>query len=159
MTPATIVEILKQHESGSIVSAIPDGLHPHVVVAAEHLPALATVLKTDARLQFDLLRCLSAVDWPAKNSIELSYDLMSTALGHAFAVKVVLDRADPQVESVGDLWPAAQWHEREAFDLLGVTFLHHPDLCRILMPEDWIGHPLRKDYPYPAEYKGLKLNP
>jgi NADH-quinone oxidoreductase subunit C len=84
---------------------------------------------------------------------------MSTALGHAFAVKVVLDRAHPQVESVGDLWPAAQWHEREAFDLMGVTFLHHPDLSRILMPEDWIGHPLRKDYPYPAEYKGLKLNP
>ena len=98
------------------------------MVAAEHLPAVAAVLKTDARLRFDLLRCLSAVDWPAQNSIELSYDLMSTALGHAFAVKVVLDRANPQVESVGDLWPAAQWHEREAFDLLGVTFLHHPDL-------------------------------
>jgi NADH-quinone oxidoreductase subunit C len=159
MTPATIVEILKQSESGSIVSATPDGLHPHVVVAAEHLPALAAVLKTDARLRFDLLRCLSAVDWPAKSSIELSYDLMSTALGHAFAVKVVLDRTNPQIESVGDLWPAARWHEREAFDLLGVTFLHHPDLSRILMPEDWIGHPLRKDYPYPAEYKGLKLNP
>jgi NADH-quinone oxidoreductase subunit C len=159
MTPAEIVEILKQHESGSIVSAIPDGSHPHVVVTAERLPTVAAVMKTDPRLQFDLLRCLSAVDWPAKNSIEISYDLMSTSRGHALAVKVVLDRANPQIESVGDLWPAARWHEREAFDLLGVTFLHHPDLSRILMPEDWIGHPLRKDYPYPAEYKGLKLNP
>jgi hypothetical protein len=69
MTPANIVEILKQYDGGSIVSAVPEGLHPHVLVAADRLPAVAAALRTDARLQFDLLRCLSAVDWPAKNSI------------------------------------------------------------------------------------------
>jgi NADH-quinone oxidoreductase subunit C len=74
-------------------------------------------------------------------------------------VKVLLDRAHPQVESVRGIWAAAEWHEREAFDLMGVTFLHHPDLRRILLPEDWVGHPLRKDYQYPVEYQGLKLNP
>ena len=123
------------------------------------LVAVAGFLKSEPRLRFDLLRCISAIDWPAKNSIEVVYDLISTSLAHAFAVKVVLDRANPQVESVGGIWPAAQWHEREAFDLMGVTFLHHPDLRRILMPEDWPGHPLRKDYENVVEYKGLKFNP
>jgi len=159
MTPAQIIEILQQHGPGSIVSAVPDGLHPHVVVKAERLSAAATTLRTDWRLHFDMLRCISAVDWPARNSIELSYELLSVALGHAFAIKVSLDRAHPEVESVSSVWPAAEWHEREAFDLMGVTFLHHPDLCRILLPEDWVGYPLRKDYQYPTEYKGLKLNP
>jgi NADH-quinone oxidoreductase subunit C len=159
MTPAQIVEILKQQYSGSFLSATAEGLHPHVVVKPEHLIAMATILRTDWRLHFDMLRCVSAVDWPAKSSIELSYDLLSVALGHAFAIKVSLDRANPQVESLTGIWPAADWHEREAFDLMGVMFLHHPDLRRILLPEDWTDYPLRKDYQYPTEYKGLKLNP
>ncbi len=159
MTPAEIIETLKQRDADSVVSAVAEGLHPHVVVRAPQLTAVAAFLKTDWRLRFDLLRCISAVDWPAKNAVEVSYEMLSTPLGHAFAVKVMLDRINPQVESVSSVWPAAEWHEREAFDLMGVTFLHHPDLCRILLPEDWIGYPLRKDYSYPDEYKGLKLNP
>ena len=159
MTPLEIIEVLQQHHGDDVVSAVTDGPHPHVVVKADRLAAIGVFLKTDPRLGFDLLRCISAIDWPTKNSIELSYDLISTTLGHAFAVKVSLDRADPQVESVSSIWPAAEWHEREAFDLMGVTFRHHPDLRRILLPEDWTGHPLRKDYQYPVEYKGLKLNP
>ncbi len=159
MTPSEIIEVLKQHDAESVVSAIADGTYPHVVVKADRLTAVAGFLKSEPRLRFDLLRCISAIDWPAKNSIEVVYDLISTSLAHAFAVKVVLDRANPQVESVGGIWPAAQWHEREAFDLMGVTFLHHPDLRRILMPEDWPGHPLRKDYENVVEYKGLKFNP
>ncbi len=159
MTPAQIIEILQQQAGESIVQAVADGLHPHVAVKPERLTAVATILRTDWRLHFDLLRCISAVDWPARNSTELSYDLLSVALGHAFAVKVMLDRAQPQVESLSRIWPAAEWHERETFDLMGVTFLHHPDPRRILLPEDWTGHPLRKDYQYPVEYKGLKLNP
>jgi len=159
MTPSEIIEVLKQHDGAGIVSAVADGLHPHVVVKMDRLPAIAALLQSDWRLRFDLLRCISAIDWPAKNSIELSYDVISTSFGHALAVKVLLDRANPQVESVSVVWPAAEWHEREAFDLMGVTFLHHPDLRRILLPEDWTDHPLRKDYPYPVAYKGLKLNP
>jgi len=159
MTPSQIIEILKQQDPEGIVSAVADGPHPHIVVKKDRLPAIAALLRTDWRFQFDLLRCISAIDWPAKSSIELSYDLISTTLGHAFAVKVVLDRANPQVESVGSVWPAAQWHEREAFDLMGVTFLRHPDLRRILLPEDWTGHPLRKDYQDLVEYRGMKLNP
>ncbi len=159
MTPSEIIELLKQHDADSVVSAVAEGAYPHVVLKAEKLVAVAGFLKSEPRLRFDLLRCISAIDWPAKNNIEVVYDLISTSLAHAFAVKVVLDRANPQVESVGGIWPAAQWHEREAFDLMGVTFLHHSDLRRILMPEDWTGYPLRKDYQDVVEYKGLKFNP
>lgn len=159
MTPPEIIEILKRHNAGAVISAIADGPYPHVVLQTEELVKTAGFLKMEPRLRLDLLRCISAIDWPAKNRIELAYDLISTTFGHAFAFKVVLDRANPQVESVGGVWPAAHWHEREAFDLMGVTFFHHPDLRRILMPEDWTGHPLRKDYQDVVEYKGLKLNP
>jgi NADH-quinone oxidoreductase subunit C len=159
MTPSEIIEIVKPHDAEAVVSAVAEGPYPHVVLKAEKLVAVAGFLKSEPRLRFDLLRCICATDWPAKNTIELAYDLISTSLAHAFAFKVVLDRADPKVESVGGIWPAAEWHEREAFDLMGVTFLHHPDLRRILMPEDWPGHPLRKDYENVVEYKGLKFNP
>jgi NADH-quinone oxidoreductase subunit C len=159
MTPSDIIELLQQNHASSVVSAVADGPYPHAVVEAEGLMTVAAFLKTQPRLRFDLLRCISAIDWPAKNSIELAYDLISTSLGHAFAVKVVLDRADPRVKSVSTVWPAAEWHEREAFDLMGVAFLDHPDLRRILMPEDWPGHPLRKDYQDIVEYRGLKFNP
>jgi NADH-quinone oxidoreductase subunit C len=159
MTPIEIIELVKQHDAGAVVSAIVDGLYPHVVLKPERLVSVATFLKTDPRLRFDLLRCISAVDWPARNAVEVAYDLISTSSGHAFAVKVMLDRVNPQVESVGAVWPAAGWHEREAFDLMGVTFGHHPDLRRILMPEDWTGYPLRKDYQDGVDYRGSKLNP
>ncbi|MCU0917052.1 MAG: NADH-quinone oxidoreductase subunit C [Planctomycetes bacterium] len=159
MNSTEIIQLLQQQQGPALAAAVADGLHPHVVVPADRLMAVATVLRTDWRLRFDLLRCISAIDWPAKNTIELSYDLLATARGHSFAVKVLLDRANPRVESLRGIWPAAEWHEREAFDLMGVTFLHHPDLRRILLPEDWVGHPLRKDYQYPTEYQGLQLNP
>jgi len=159
MTPSDIIAVLKQYDAGGIVSVVADLPYPHVLVKAEHLVAVAAFLKTDPQLRFDLLRCISAVDWPANNGMEVSYDLISTSFVHTFAVKVMLDRRDPQVESVSGVWPAAQWHEREAFDLMGVRFLRHPDLRRILMPEDWTGHPLRKDYQDVVEYRGLKFNP
>jgi NADH-quinone oxidoreductase subunit C len=159
MTPSEIIEVLQQRHAASVVSAAADGPYPHAVVKAEGLTAVATFLSTESRLRFDLLRCISAIDWPAKNSMELAYDVISTSLGHAFAVKVLVDRSEPQVESVSAVWPAAEWHEREAFDLMGIEFLHHPDLRRILMPEDWPGYPLRKDYQDIVEYRGLKFNP
>jgi len=72
-----------------------------------------------------------------------------------FAVRVVTDRNDPVISSVAHVWPAADWHEREAFDLMGIRFSGHPDLRRILCPDDWEGHPLRKDYDFPLEYHGI----
>ena len=94
--------------------------------------------------------------------MELIYHLSSTVHRHRLVLKVCLPRwlddqpgQLPEVPSVSGIWSTAEWHEREVFDLLGVRFQGHPDLRRILCPEDWVGHPLRKDYQMPAEYHGI----
>ncbi len=157
--PEEIIRLLQPRFSDLLLASAPGGLHPHVQTRPERLTDLCRFLKDEPGLRFDLLRCISTVDWDRKNVIEISYDLVSIAFGHAFAVKLELDRAHPEVESVSSVWPAACWHEREAFDLMGVIFRNHPDARRILMPEDWAGHPLRKDYQDMVVYHGLKVKP
>ena len=158
-TPEEITRLLQSRFSDLLLESTVGGLHPHVKIRPEGLINVCRFLKDEPSLRFDLLRCISTVDWPQKNVIELSYDLMSIHFAHTFAVKLVLDRTCPEVESVSTVWPAAGWHEREAFDLMGVLFLNHPDARRILMPDDWTGHPLRKDYRDLTEYHGLKVKP
>jgi NADH-quinone oxidoreductase subunit C len=110
-------------------------------------------LKSDPELAFDFLRCISGVDYV--EWMESVYHFLSYEHDREAVLKVKLDRADPKVPSVMDLWPAAEWHEREAYDLLGIEYEGHASLKRILLPEDWIGHPLRKDYKQPDEYHGI----
>jgi NADH-quinone oxidoreductase subunit C len=95
------------------------------------------------------------VDYPKQGHIQIVYHLMSYALRHHFVLKANASRDNPVVATVSSVWSAADWQEREVFDLLGVTFEGHPDLRRILMPEDWPGHPLRKDFVEPQEYHGI----
>lgn len=116
---------------------------------------VATVCREDAALAFDCLSNLSGVDYPKDGVIQVVYHLFSYRHRHGFVLKVDAARDDPVVPSVAGLWSAANWQEREVFDLLGVRFTGHPDLRRILMPEDWPGHPLRKDFVEPAEYHGI----
>jgi NADH-quinone oxidoreductase subunit C len=85
--------------------------------------------------------------FPLEPRFELNYHLLSLEYRKRIRLKVRIPGDDPQVQSVTPIWPAANWHEREAFDLMGVRFEGHPDLTRILMPDDWEGYPLRKDYP------------
>jgi NADH-quinone oxidoreductase subunit C len=158
-TPEEITRLLQLRFSGMILESTDGGLHPHVHIKPEGLLPVCRFLKDGPTLRFDLLRCISTVDWPQKNGIEISYDLMSILFSHTFAVKLALDRAQAEVESVTSVWPAAEWHEREAFDLMGVLFRNHPDARRILLPDDWSGHPLRKDYRDPIEYHGLEVKP
>ncbi len=106
-------------------------------------------------LAFDCLMNLSTVDWPKKNQIEVVYHLWSYARQHSFILKVALDREKPAIASLEPLWKSADWLEREQFDLMGVQFNGHPDLRRIMMPDDWIGHPLRKDYKEQAEWHNI----
>jgi len=159
MTIHEIIDIVKGQHGEAVTTAIAEGLHPQIQVKPDRLTEVGRFLHDDARLKFDLLRCVTAIDWPAKNVIEVAYDLVSVSHTYSLAVKVMLDRNDPKVESVSSIWPAANWHEREAYDLVGVIFTNHPDFRRILMPEDWTGHPLRKDYQDLTEYHGLKINP
>jgi len=159
VTAKEIINLLESRLTDAIDASVPDGMHPHIRVKPDRLIGLCTFLKEDPALRFDLLRCITAVDYPQRNEIELSYDLVSIPHVHAIAVKVSLDRVDPRIESASGIWAAAEWHEREAWDMMGVKFLNHPDPRRILMPEDWTGHPLRKDYQDPAEYHGWEIKP
>jgi NADH-quinone oxidoreductase subunit C len=102
---------------------------------------------------YDYLPFLTAVDYPDKNIIELVYRLQSTATNAALTLKVELPREAAEVSSVISVWPAADWHEREVFDLFGVKFTGHPDLRRILLPPEWKGFPLLKDYSDPNVVK------
>jgi NADH-quinone oxidoreductase subunit C len=109
-------------------------------------------LKDDPDLAFDCLMNLSGVDWPKKNQIEVVYHLWSYSKRHAFILKCQLERAKPEIASIESVWKSADWLEREQYDLLGINFTGHPDLRRIMMPDDWVGHPLLKDYKEQPEW-------
>ena len=118
------------------------------VDAKDWLP-LAKALRNYFDLQFDFLFNLTAVDW--KTYLTVVYHLRSTKLEHVLVVKAkIADRNNAEIETVSNIWRTAEFHEREAFDLMGVKFLHHPDLRRLFLTEDWVGYPLRKDYDDPV---------
>ena len=151
MTPEQIQAHLVTKLGDKIGPLSPANKDAFLVVKAEHLVEICTLLKSDPELAMDCLMNLGATDWMKKgkvdvNQIEVVYHLYSYSKKHAFILKVVQDRAAPVVPSVNPVWKAADWLEREQFDLLGITFTGHPDLRRLMMPDDWIGHPLRKDY-------------
>jgi len=112
-------------------------------------------LRDEPALLFDCLSNLSALDYPDKGVIQVVYNLFSYKHRHEITLKVDVARAHPVVKTVERVWPAANWLEREAYDLLGVVFEGHSDLRRILLPDDWIGWPLRKDYVEAPEYHGI----
>jgi NADH-quinone oxidoreductase subunit C len=141
---------------GELTGARPDNFAASVAPA--RLVELCTFAKTDPELAFDCLTNLSGVDYPKQQVIQVVYHLWSYRHRHFFALKVDAARDDPRVPSITSVWSAAEWQEREAFDLLGVVFDGHPDLRRILMPEDWPGHPLRKDFVEPQEYHGISTS-
>jgi NADH-quinone oxidoreductase subunit C len=173
-TPSEIVAILQEQFGDRIRGKNLEAIDPFVVVDAADLLEVCRFLKADERLYFDLLNCVSGVDYlepDAKKAakagfephLEVVYHLSSFRHRHRFVVKLILPRWKngkpgeiPEVPSVNSLWRAADWHEREVFDLVGVFFTDHPNLSRILLAEDWVGHPLRKDYEYPLEYHGIR---
>ena len=174
MTSADIIAVLESECGSRIKSKNADAIDPFVVVEPGDLLAVGKVLRDHRHLKFDILNCITGVDYleldPKKAPkagfephVEVVYHFSSFAHQHRFVVKVMLPRWKdnkpgdlPEVPSLTSLWPAADWHEREAFDLAGVMFTGHPDLSRILLVDDWVGHPLRKDYEFPLEYHGIR---
>jgi NADH:ubiquinone oxidoreductase subunit C len=123
------------------------GEWPNFYVEATDWPKLAQVLRFKEDLFFDYLFCLTCVDW--KTHLTMVYHLSSTRHRHNIVIKSKLNREAPEIQTVCDIWRTAEFHEREVFELFGVIFLHHPDLRKLILPDDWVGFPLRKDYEDP----------
>ncbi len=162
-----VIGLEKENPTEPIITASPLQIHK-----------ISEFLRDNDQLKFDSLMCLSGVDDANGEKIKeedgseiikggtlsVYYHLHSVSLKHKITLKVSAPREEPKVESVENVWKCADWHEREAFDLVGIVFLNHPDLRRILMPYDWdefseeiSRHPLRKDYKNPEFYQGMKI--
>jgi len=139
---------------GDRIEAFEDQLHDPVTrVRAEALHEVCRFLRDEPDLRFAYLRLLTGID--RKDRIEVVYHLFSYVHRHAVNLRVVLDRENPEVDSISDLYGDGVWYERETWDLVGVRFRNHPNLKRIMLPLDWVGHPLRKDYVRPDVYHGI----
>lgn len=174
MTAAEIIDVLEKQFGAKIKSKKLDTHDPFVVIEPADLVEVCRFLRDEPRLKFELLNCISGVDYfepDAKKApkagfephFEVVYHLQSFTHKHRVVLKLVLPRWKdnkpgelPEVPSVTGLWRTADWHEREVYDLSGVWFTGHPELRRILCAEDWVGHPLRKDYEFPLEYHGIR---
>lgn len=151
---AAVLESMADHPAvKAIAASLPESLADAkfdrgeltLTIVSEQITAAATILR-DAGYNF--FEDMTAVDWfPASPRFQLSYHLVSHALKERIRLRVLLEDASPAVESITSVWAGANYYEREVFDLFGIRFEGHPNLRRIMMPEDWNGHPLRKDYP------------
>jgi NADH-quinone oxidoreductase subunit C len=150
---AEIHAVLKEEFGDAVVEENLEAKDPYLVVRGEGIAEICLFARDDPRLKFDLLSCLSSVDW--KEHFSVVYHLESTEHHHWLVLRADLPRDAASVPTVSHVWGGADWHEREAFDLMGIRFEGHPNLVRILCAEDWVGHPLRKDYEFPREYHGV----
>jgi NADH-quinone oxidoreductase subunit C len=149
MDADTLVATLQAAVPDAQIEGVPTvDLHTTLYVSRDHVPALARALRDDPALDFTFLAELTAVDfWPKEPRYEVVYVLVSITHRLRLRMKVRLSADDPHVATVSGVWPAANWLERELWDMFGIAVDGHPDPRRLLMPEDWQGYPLRKDYP------------
>ena len=151
---AAVLEALPEHPAlAAILAWNPDAMADArfdfgeltLTIVPEQIRAAAAALQSAG---YNFFEDMTAVDWfPSSPRFQLSYHLLSHRYKQYVRLRVLLDEADPSVESLTSLWPGANFYEREVFDLFGIRFEGHPNLRRILLPDDWQGHPLRKDYP------------
>jgi NADH-quinone oxidoreductase subunit C len=140
---------------GDVVELV-DAVDPYTVIKdAGRFLEIMRFLREDDQMQFDFLRSVTGVDWPNENVIDSVYHLYSYALAHAHVVKFRCPREAPEIPTVEGIWAGANWFEREQYDLLGIKYTGHSDLRRIMLPDDWVGHPLRKDYIEQEDYRGI----
>jgi len=146
--PDNIVVQIKERFPDDVISTGSMFGQTWAVLRRENIATVCRFLKDDPEIKMDYLIDITAVDWmPKTPRFEVVYHLHSMRHGHRLRLKVPLEEEDATLPSVCAIWKTSPWHEREAFDLFGIKFEGNPDLRRILMPDDWEGHPLRKDYP------------
>jgi NADH-quinone oxidoreductase subunit C len=186
MEHKAIYELLAEAVGEDSVTFVEDAVEPYVEIAPAKIAEAARLLRDDERLLFDQLMCLSGIDWDgydeegkgksvailgytedgqpetgdhvATGDLGVAYHLYSHRRRHKFTLRLKVPRDAAEVPSVGEIWATARWHEREAWDLLGIRFTGHPDLRRILLEDHWQGHPLRKDYVMPDRWDSVPLD-
>ena len=142
------VRKLQAFNANALLAAVEFRGQLSLTIAPASLREICEFLRHDPELHFDFLVDVTAVDrYPVEPRFEVVYHLRSISLKHRLRLKAPLGGADPRIDSLVGLWPGANMLEREVFDLFGIHFNGHPHLCRLLMPDDWEGHPLRKEYP------------
>jgi NADH-quinone oxidoreductase subunit C len=164
MSFAELQERLRAAFDEQMILGVDEASMPQAIILSTEalLPVCEFLHKTEG-FYFDLLSCITGLDnGPEAGSMEVVYNLYSIPYAHALMLKVQLPRNAegeplPSVPSVSHIWRTADWHEREVYDLLGIHFSSHPDLRRILLPTDWEGHPLRKDYTEQEYYHGIHV--
>ena len=148
-TATSMVKMVRDKFPQAVVETVEFRDEQTIVLKPEHLVAVCTYLQKN--LQYNFLSSVTAVDWPERiPRFDVVYHLLSIRHQCVLRLKVCVGQRGeehPPVPTVSGVWPGANWHEREVYDLFGITFAGHPDLRRILMPNDWTTHPLRKDYP------------
>jgi NADH-quinone oxidoreductase subunit C len=183
MSPDGIRELIEKRCPKAVLSGELDLSEPYLEIEASRMREVALVLRDE--LGFDRLLIAAGIDFegwdekgrgkhraiaqygedgkvqavtePATGDLGMSYHLENLSANTRFVLKVRIERENPEVASVSSVWPTALWHEREAYDMYGIEFEGHPDLRRLLLPEDWEGWPLRKDYEMPKEWQGVPL--
>ena len=156
MTAQEIHDSLKAKFGDAVLDAKLDVMQPWLSIAPDRMKDVAFFLRDDPSMQFDYMMCLSGVDYN-DGRLGIVYHLFSMVHRHKIVLKAFCTKENPHVRSVSSVWGTANWHEREVFDMYGITIDEHPDLRRLLMPDDWEGHPLRKDYKVPEFYNGMKV--
>ncbi|MFZ5472022.1 MAG: NADH-quinone oxidoreductase subunit C [Myxococcota bacterium] len=140
---------------GEAVGTLTAAKDPFCVFKKERVEEIFRFLHDEPELAFDFLQDETATDHPKEGLVRVVYHFYSYTHRHLFVGKVELDRTSPELASAEPVWKAANWMEREIYDLYGVTFTGHSDLRRILLPYDWVGHPLRKDYSEAGGYRDI----
>jgi NADH-quinone oxidoreductase subunit C len=147
-----IAKMIEEKFPGEVLGSVTHAGQTGVKLKPERIRDICRFLHDEPSLRMDHLADLTAVDYSAYPGdtglrFEVVYNLISTAFRHRIRLKVRVPEDQPRVDTVTEIWQTANWHERETYDLMGIIFNGHPDLRRILLSEDWVGHPLRKEYP------------
>jgi NADH-quinone oxidoreductase subunit C len=151
-TVENAVQTLKEHLHDAVEAVESFRGETTVVLSRDAIVSACRILRDEPSLRFDLLSALTAVDYhPNEPRFAVVYQLYSIPQNVFLGLRVYLPGQSPEIPTIETIYPNANWHEREVFDMFGITFLGHSDLRRILMPHDWVGHPLRKDHPLAYE--------
>ena len=155
MDATEIYAALEKQFPGKVSNFKGDVFEPWLMVDPQSVVEVCRFLRDQAGLDFEVLSDLTAIDWPKEEKVQVVYHLFSYAHNHQIVLKADLPRENPTIATVEGVWKVANWFEREVYDLFGVIFEGHSDLRRIMLPEDWLGYPLRKDYVEQEEYDGI----